>query len=177
MTYKNVILVDKNDHAIGVEEKLKAHEQGLLHRAFSIFIYKKTDHGIEFLLQQRAEEKYHCAGLWTNTCCSHPQNKDDALPCAMNRLNFEMGIQNTPLTYIDKFLYKAVCKGGITEHEMDHIFIGEFNKASFTVNADEVKNIRWITIEGLENELLKCPDMFTPWLDHVLQLVKKHINT
>lgn len=176
MTYTNVILVDSNDNVIGHEEKLKAHEQGLLHRAFSIFIYRKTNKGYELLLQKRASEKYHCSALWTNTCCSHPQNEDDSLPCAVTRLNFEMGVTDIPLVYINKFTYKALCKGGLTEHEIDYVYVGEFNNKAFTPNANEVSTSRWVPINKLEEGLLSNPHTFTPWLNDVLKLVKIYLK-
>lgn len=70
---KKIILVDSNDREIGLETKENVHSLGLLHRAYSIFIFRKREGVLEILLQQRAMDKYHSAGLWSNTCCSHPE--------------------------------------------------------------------------------------------------------
>ena len=102
----HVVLVDENDQVLGIEEKIKAHELALLHRAFSVFIYRKQKDSIEFLLQQRHQNKYHCGGLWTNACCSHPRLNEDVLLAGQRRLNEEMSI-NIPLNFVDTFIYKA----------------------------------------------------------------------
>lgn len=65
-----VILVDENDHMIGTAEKIAAHKNPKLHRAFSIFVFNSRG---ELLIQKRAANKYHCPGLWANTCCGHPR--------------------------------------------------------------------------------------------------------
>src|SRR5688572_19216713 len=119
-------------------EKMEAHEKGLLHRAFSVFIF--NDKG-EMLLQQRALNKYHSGGLWTNACCSHPRPGEDTLQAAKRRLQEEMGIE-TPLTLKTSFTYKTAFENGLTEHEFDHIFTGTFNGEP-NINSTEVNSYCW----------------------------------
>ena len=120
MSEEKVILVDKNDNQVGLMPKLEAHEKGLLHRAFSIFIFNSR---YELLLQKRASSKYHSGGLWTNTCCSHPREGEDTLDAANRRLDEEMGIK-TSLRKVYDFIYKAELDNQLTEHEFDHVFYG-----------------------------------------------------
>src|SRR5262245_45397537 len=123
MEIQQVILVNELDLATGVMEKMEAHEKGLLHRAFSIFIFNSKG---EMLLQQRALGKYHSGGLWSNTCCSHPQPGEDILLSAQNRLQEEMGFTTT-LNKIFDFTYKADFGNGLTEYEFDHVFAGQYD--------------------------------------------------
>ena len=97
MQQDQVILVDQNDKQIGTAEKLMAHQQALLHRAFSVFVYRHVDDHLELLLQQRHPDKYHSGGLWTNTCCSHPHPGETVLAAGERRLQEEMGIHYTLL--------------------------------------------------------------------------------
>ena len=123
MPEEKVILVDKNDNQVGLMPKLEAHEKGVLHRAFSIFIFNSK---YELLLQKRASSKYHSGGLWTNTCCSHPREGEDTLDAANRRLDEEMGIK-TSLRKVYDFIYKAELDNQLTEHEFDHVFYGVFD--------------------------------------------------
>ena len=166
-----VILVDKNDNQIGTEEKLIAHQQAKLHRAFSVFIYRLTNHKPELLLQQRNQKKYHCGSLWSNTCCSHPQPGSTVLQAATKRLNEEMGI-TAELRPIGKFTYRAEFPNGLTEHEIDHVFIGKLQQDHFTINPQEVADYRWVTIDELASELKHNPESYTPWLGEVLLLAR-----
>src|SRR5437868_2002286 len=130
---QEVILVNKRDEPTGSMEKLAAHQQGLLHRAFSIFIF--NDNG-ELLLQQRAIDKYHSGGLWTNTCCSHPQPGEETIVAAQRRLKEEMGF-TTSIKKVFDFVYKAEFGNGLIEHEFDHVFAGNYN-GEIEYNKDEV---------------------------------------
>ena len=103
MSKENVILVDEKDNQVGLMPKLEAHQKGLLHRAFSVFIFNSD---YELLLQKRASSKYHSGGLWTNTCCSHPRDGEDTIDAANRRLYEEMGIK-TSLRKVFDFIYKA----------------------------------------------------------------------
>src|SRR5690348_1159849 len=98
-----VILVDKEDKVCGQAPKMEAHRKGLLHRAFSIFIFNNRG---EMLLQQRAENKYRSGGLWTNACCSHPGPGEETLSAARRRLKEEMGFE-TPVEKIFDFVYRT----------------------------------------------------------------------
>ena len=133
-----VILVDDNDRQTGICEKLKAHEEGLMHRAFSIFLFNNKG---EFLLQQRASEKYHTGGLWSNTCCSHPrpdENMEDAL---QRKLFQEMGI-HCPVREAFQFSYQARLDNSLIENELDHVYFGEFNDMP-NPNPAEVQNVSY----------------------------------
>lgn len=166
-----VILVNEFDEAVGVMEKMAAHEHALLHRAFSVFIFNDTG---EMLLQQRAADKYHSAGLWTNACCSHPMPDEDTLQAASRRLFEELGIQ-TPLKKIFNFTYKAVFDNGLTEFEYDHVFIGNYG-GRFKPDPDEVQAIRFVTLDRLKNEMLMEPGNFTAWFHIALPLVDKWLG-
>ena len=119
-----LILVDENDLPLGTAEKMEAHEKGLLHRAFSVFIFNAQG---KMLLQQRAINKYHSGGLWTNACCSHPYFEEETLVAAEKRLQEEMGFVSE-LKELFSFIYKAPFENGLTEHELDHVMIGYFNE-------------------------------------------------
>ena len=155
---EQVILVDENDIAIGVMEKMEAHEKALLHRAFSVFIFNNKG---EMLLQQRSLRKYHSGGLWTNTCCSHPRSNEDILQAAHRRLQEEMGF-NTELTKAFTFIYKAEFSNGLTEHEFDHVFIGTYN-GIIEPNFDEVESYEFRSIKLIQASFIKYNDFFTEW--------------
>lgn len=168
-----VILVDTNDNPIGQQEKLKAHELSQCHRAFSVFIYRLNEQQeIETLLQQRHEEKYHCGGLWTNTCCGHPRPGEITSDAASRRLFEEMGIQSE-LKEIGVFHYVASFNNGLTENEVDHVFIGTMNEKPIQPHPNEINSYRWITLEHLRVELQESPKQFTPWLKQALDIASK----
>jgi len=153
-----VILVDQYDSQIGVEEKFKAHRQGKLHRAFSVFIF--NDQG-EMLLQKRAFNKYHSGGLWTNACCSHPRPQETVEQAARRRLREEMGF-DCHLNKAFHFIYKAHLDGDLIEHEFDHVFIGHHNGA-IAPDANEVADYRWLETQALQNELKQSVEKYTVW--------------
>lgn len=155
---EKVILVNEQDIALGTMEKLETHEKGLLHRAFSIFIFNSNK---ELLLQRRALTKYHSAGLWTNTCCSHPRPEEEAINAAHRRLKEEMGF-DTELNFKVKFLYKTPFENGLTEHELDYIFVGHYNLQP-TINHDEVDSFKWMSIDQIKQEIKSSPQNFTSW--------------
>jgi isopentenyl-diphosphate delta-isomerase len=157
-----VILVDKKNKAIGKAKKLEAHEKGLLHRAFSICIINSKQ---EILLQKRAEHKYHCGGLWSNTTCSHPVPGESIIDAAHRRLQEEMGF-DTSLKEIFQFQYKTKFKNGLTENEWDHVLIGQF-AGQPQPNSKEVSECRWIDLETLEKEFIQQSEKYTPWF-HIM---------
>lgn len=167
---EQVILVNSEDLQTDVAEKFNAHKNGVLHRAFSIFIFRKIENRIEVLLQQRAKHKYHCAGLWSNTCCSHPHPGEDTLISAHNRLKDEMGI-DTALHEIGSFCYKADLANGLIEHEVDHVFIGKYEGDLINSNLEEVNACQWLSIEKLRADIKNNPTKYTPWLEQALQLI------
>jgi len=154
-----VILVDENDNEIGTEEKMKAHQEGKLHRAFSIFIFNSKG---ELLLQKRAKSKYHSGGLWSNTCCSHPMPGEALEKTVHRRLKEEMGF-DCELKEIFSFTYKAKFDNGLIEHEYDHVFIGKFDGKP-TPNPEEVDEWKWIDVEELKKGIQENPDNYTYWL-------------
>jgi isopentenyl-diphosphate delta-isomerase len=153
-----VILVDENDHVIGREEKLKAHELGLLHRAFSIFVFNKNN---ELLLQRRALSKYHSAGLWSNTCCSHPRPSEDIMEAAHRKLEQEMGF-DCELKELFHFTYTAKLEAGLTENEFDHVLVGHYD-ADPKINPDEADDFKWASIEWIREDIIKNQDAYTAW--------------
>lgn len=155
---EQVILVNTNDEPQGLMEKMEAHRKGLLHRAFSVFIFNNRG---ELLLQKRASNKYHSAGLWTNTCCSHPREQETVIAAAERRLQEEMGF-TTPLHKIFDFIYQAPLENGLTEHEFDHVLVGYYND-SIHPNHHEVEAYRFVAMDVLEEELQQQPEQFTVW--------------
>jgi len=158
MSEEKVILVDKNDNQVGLMPKLEAHEKGILHRAFSVFIFNSK---YELLLQKRASSKYHSGGLWTNTCCSHPREGEDILDAANRRLGEEMGIK-TSLRKVYDFIYKAELDNQLTEHEFDHVFYGVCDRDP-KLNKDEAEDFKWVDMETLNNDIIKNEDNYTVW--------------
>ena len=153
-----VILVNENDEELGFMEKIEAHQKGLLHRAFSIFIFNKKG---ELLLQQRASGKYHSADLWTNTCCSHPVPGEDILKAAQRRLEEEMGFV-TQLDFSFSFIYKTDFDNGLMEHEFDHVFIGNYD-GPIAPNKDEVKDYCFMKIPSILEGIEQRPMKYTSW--------------
>ena len=158
MSIEKVILVDENDNQVGVMPKLEAHQKGLLHRAFSIFIFNSK---YELLLQKRASSKYHSGGLWTNTCCSHPREGEDILDAAKRRLFEEMGIE-TSLRKVHDFIYKAELDNDLTEHEFDHVLYGIYNEDPI-INKDEADDFKWIDMDSLNEDIKTNGDNYTTW--------------
>jgi isopentenyl-diphosphate Delta-isomerase len=157
---EQVVLVNELDQEIGLMEKMEAHEKALLHRAFSVFVF--NDAG-ELLLQQRAFEKYHSGGLWTNTCCSHPRPNETVLDAANRRLMEEMGFQ-TPLNKVFDFIYQAEFSNGLTEHEFDHVLIGHYNGA-IVPDPHEVHAYEYRTMESIQASLDAKEGLFTAWFE------------
>lgn len=175
-----VVLVDEHDHTLGTMDKLQAHKEGVLHRAFSVFVIRNhsshTKNNPEILLQQRAKDKYHSGGLWTNTCCSHPRLDEDIVEAAQRRLQEEMGF-SVPLKWMGSFIYKAVLPNALIEHELDHVLVGDFTEANLTpdahipFNPNEVADTRWISITDLKQDLAAHPERYTPWLSLALRFL------
>lgn len=169
MPEEMIILVDPDDNKIGEIEKIRAHRYGMLHRAFSVLLFRERDNLLETLLQKRSAIKYHCGGLWTNTCCSHPRSGEDLKSAAVARLKNEMGIE-VPLQEVGTFHYIAQLDRGMVENEVDHVFIGTYDENEFVVNPDEVDDFLWMNINTLQNELVNFPQKYTPWFKKALDL-------
>jgi len=154
----DIILVDENDNQIGIMEKIEAHEKGLLHRCFSIFILNSKG---EMMLQKRADGKYHCGGLWTNTCCSHPKPNEGNKEAAHRRLKEEMGF-DCELKEIFNFTYYKKFDNGLIEHEFDHVFIGNYD-GDPELNSDEVSDWQWVSPKYLDKDTDSNPNKYTYW--------------
>ena len=159
-----VILVDKDDNPIGKSSKIEAHEKNLLHRAFSVFIFNSEG---KILMQQRAKDKYHSAGLWTNTCCSHPFPGEDIYAAAYRRLWEEMGIK-TELKYLMKFQYYAPFDNGLTEYEIDSVFIGYCDKKP-VINKEEVQAYKYMDFQNIEEDIIENPENYTVWFKIIFE--------
>jgi isopentenyl-diphosphate delta-isomerase len=167
---EQVIIINENDMQISTAEKIVAHKKGLLHRAFSVFIFRNHHHCNELLLQQRANNKYHCPGLWSNTCCSHPHPGENILISAQQRLNLEMSIQS-PLYEVATLHYKAEVGNNLIEHEIDHILIGKYQNDLIQLNSQEVAAYQWFPIQKLRQDIHDDYAIYTPWLQPALDLI------
>ncbi|RCU43121.1 isopentenyl-diphosphate Delta-isomerase [Chryseobacterium lacus] len=165
-----VVLVSENDEVLGQMEKMAAHENGILHRAFSVFLF--NDNG-EMLLQKRAARKYHSPGQWTNAVCSHPRIQETFLEGAKRRMMEEMGIE-AEIEEKFHFIYKAEVGNGLLEHELDRVFVGTYN-GSFRLNPDEVEAVRYISMDDLEMEMKEHPEHFTEWFKIILKEYQHHL--
>lgn len=158
-----IILVNESDEETGSGEKLWVHQQGLLHRAFSVLIFNDNN---DLLIHQRVFDKYHSGGLWTNTCCGHPNVDEDIKIAAERRLGEEMGFTRN-LDFLYKFHYKTTFENQLTENEIDHVFTGVYND-SFEVNPAEVLDYKWVTIAGIMEDVASNPQNYTFWFKQIL---------
>jgi isopentenyl-diphosphate delta-isomerase len=158
MKNQEVILVNEQDEAIGVLDKMEAHRKGLLHRAFSVFIFDAKG---RMLLQQRAKEKYHGGLLWTNACCSHPYPGEDVQLAAERRLHEELGF-SVSLHKIFEFTYRAAVENELTEYEFDHVFAGEYD-GKIGADPREVADVEYRQMEEIRSALNASPESFTSW--------------
>jgi len=165
---EEVVLVDEQNEVIGYMGKLEAHKLGLLHRAISIIVFNSKG---EMLIQQRALSKYHWAGIWSNTCCSHPRINESFQQAADRRLYEELGF-HTPLKEEFNFIYKALDEpSGLTEYEYDTVFTGVFD-GPFTFNKDEVQAVQWLTVADLLKDIKNNPDKYSFWFKIILDEMK-----
>ncbi len=171
MEEEKVVLVDIDDQPIGTMGKIEAHEKALLHRAFSIFVLNSND---ELLLQQRAFEKYHSPGLWTNSCCSHQREGESNLEAGNRRLMEEMGMC-VPLEELFTFIYKASFDNGLTEHELDHVMVG-YSDEDPQINPDEVAAFKWISLDDLKQDMINQPHNYTVWFKIIFDRFCQYIN-
>ncbi|MFA6860286.1 MAG: isopentenyl-diphosphate Delta-isomerase [Clostridia bacterium] len=169
---EKVVLVDSSDKSLGVVSKTQAHEKGFLHRAFSVFV---IDGNSNMLIQKRAITKYHSAGLWANTCCSHPQIGENIVESAKKRLKEEMNISAIPQE-IFAFEYNHKFDDNMFEHEIDHVLISTYN-GSFKINKEEASEAKWIGFSELKKEIEDKPEIFAPWfliaVPKVLEIFEK----
>lgn len=165
-----VIEVDLQDKPIREITKEAAHTEGVLHRAFSVNLYR----GNEILIQKRADDKYHCGGLWTNTCCSHPLWGETTGDAVKRRLVEEMGI-TCDTTEIFSFIYYYEFKNDMKEFEFDHVFIGEY-EGEYNINKEEVDEAKWIDINELSCWIKNKPYEFTPWFIIIFPKVAEYVK-
>ncbi len=156
---ERVILVDENDQEIGLKEKLSAHREGALHRAFSLFVFDSRG---RLLLQKRAAEKYHSGSLWSNTCCSHPRPQEPVEEAVHRKLRLEMGF-DCDVKKVFHFIYQVQFENQLVEHELDHVFIGTFD-GDPVPNPDEVEDWKWVDPEELRKDLRANPEIYAYWL-------------
>lgn len=185
-----IILVNDQDKEIGYGEKMEVHRKELLHRAFSVFIFDRTNRTM--LLQKRAAGKYHSGGLWTNACCSHPRQRETMEDCLSGRVREELGFDaqfhivdpiecgnlqddDDAIYSCGSFQYYARFKD-LSEHEIDHVFLycprnRHFTEADFTINPEEAETVKWVPVEELKKWLVDAPEEFTAWFPRAFALV------
>jgi isopentenyl-diphosphate delta-isomerase len=168
---ERVVLVDENDSVIGTMPKMEAHVKAVLHRAISVFIFNSKG---EWLLQRRALHKYHSSGLWSNTACTHPRPGESYLEAANRRLEEEMGMK-CELKDLFNFIYKEKLDNELTEHELDHVFIGYSDEIP-NFNTDEVCDYKYISYNDLTKDIITHPDKYTYWFKHVIENVQQHLQ-
>lgn len=166
-----VVLVNSKDEPLGTMEKLEAHHKGLLHRAFSVLIF---NHKGELLIQKRAKHKYHCGGLWTNTCCSHQRLNEESINAGKRRLQEEMGF-TTELVSIGNFIYRVAFPNGLIEHELDHVLIGNYSEDP-NPNKEEVEDWRYVSLETLNQDFKMNPNDYTYWFKEIINRFKEKIS-
>ena len=161
-----VVLVDTNDKEIGIEEKIKAHIEGKLHRALSVLIFNS---GGKMLIQKRSASKYHSHGLWSNSVCGHPHYNETIEKAAHRRLKEEMGF-DCKLTESFNFIYEANL-GDLIEYEFDHVFLGKYD-GEINPNPDEVQDYKWVDKEDLKRDLKNNSQKYTAWFIKLIREVK-----
>ncbi|MCE1202139.1 MAG: isopentenyl-diphosphate Delta-isomerase [Bacteroidia bacterium] len=172
MTEEFVVLVNDKDQQIGLMEKMEAHIQGILHRAFSIFLFNTKG---EMLLQQRALSKYHSPGLWTNTCCSHPRDGESLEQATQRRLYEEMGMRCEMRKAFD-FIYKADVGQGLTEHEFDHVFVGTTDLEP-EINKEEVADWKYMLVSEVAASMEAHPEQYTVWFRIAFKQIEDYLKT
>ena len=166
-----LILTDEKDQFVGMMEKLLVHKHGLLHRAFSVFIFNTRG---EMLLQKRAYDKYHSGGLWSNTCCSHPRFKEKTSDAVTRRLWEEMRIY-ADTNFAFSFTYKAQFENGLTEHEYDHVYIGVTDDTP-RPDITEVADWKYMNLKSLKHDIEQNPGNYTAWFKVCLPRLVNYFN-
>lgn len=166
---EQVILVDSENKQLGTMEKMEAHRKGLLHRAFSIFIFNSVG---EMLIHKRAAGKYHCGGMWTNAVCSHPRPGENQSQALKRKMKQEMGF-STEVNKVFDFTYRADLDNGLIEHEYDEVFYGTY-EGEFSPNPGEVEAYRYVSIQEIKEEIRMNPNLFTPWFRLLLERISEY---
>lgn len=165
-----VILVNQANEQLGTMPKMEAHEKGVLHRAFSVFVMNAKG---EIMLQQRAAHKYHSPSLWTNTCCSHQREGESNIVAGTRRLKEEMGFE-TELKELFSFVYRAEFDNGLTEHELDHVMLGHYNEAP-QINPEEVADWKWMLPGDIKADIAQNPERYTAWFKIIFDKFYDHL--
>jgi len=168
---ETLILVNEYDEMVGTMEKIRVHQLGLLHRAFSVFL---LNHKYDMLLQLRAHDKYHSGGLWTNACCSHPRPGESTIDAAHRRLQEELGT-DCPLQELFTFTYRVKLPNGLIEYELDHVFIG-FHEGPFMPNQKEIDEIKFFSLDDIQQQINMHPHQFTYWFRLAFPEIKNNMN-
>ena len=168
---QQVILVNEKDEITGTAGKMEAHQKGLLHRAFSVFVFNSNG---EMLLQRRAINKYHSGGLWTNACCSHPLAGEEIKEAAKRRIKEEMGFEADVTKNFD-FVYKANFSNDLIEYEFDHVFVSEYD-GPVPYNKEEVMDICYKTMKDIRDALKDQPQNYTAWFHLAFPEIEKWWN-
>jgi len=154
-----LVLVDESDNETGTMEKLEAHQKGALHRAISVFIF--DGHG-RVLLQKRHIGKYHSKGQWANATCSHPAPGELPFMASRRRLQEEMGF-DCPLRFLFRIVYRHDVGGGLTEHELVHVFAGTYD-GPVRPDPSEAEGYQWMDFDTLTADAKTQPELYAPWL-------------
>lgn len=165
---QKILLVDENDCPLGIMDKMEVHQKGLLHRAISVIVFNSKG---EMLIQRRALNKYHSAGKWSNTCCSHPYPDEKPLDAARRRLFEEMGINVQKLFYWKKLLYRVELENNLIENELDYIFIC-VTDALPNINKEEVIDYKYVNFNSLLEDVSINENKYTYWF----KLILKELN-
>lgn len=171
MSAIEVILVDHLDRPTGKMEKLEVHEKGLLHRAVTVYVFNSRQ---ELLLQRRASDKYHCGGLWSNTCCGHPYPHESTQDAAERRLREEMGME-VSLTPMFELSYNLPLSNGLTEHEYGHVFFAVCDRLP-QLNPQEADAFDYRSLATIERQMRQQPQQFTPWFLHTFPRIPAHLD-
>ncbi|MGL5633498.1 MAG: isopentenyl-diphosphate Delta-isomerase [Sarcina sp.] len=173
MSKEYIAIVDKEDNILGYKEKMLVHEEGILHRAFSVLLLNDKN---EILLQRRALEKYHSPGEWTNTCCSHQRENENIKEAAIRRLEEELGIKFSDI--YEKFVFHYECKfnNELYENEIDHVFVGRYNGGIDRFNKNEVCDTKWIAYKELKKWILEKPEEFTFWFKNIMEIIPENFK-
>ena len=166
-----LVLVDNQDNPIGYMEKMEVHRKALLHRAFSVFLFNSNG---EMLLQRRAMKKYHSGGLWTNTCCSHPYPSETPAEAGRRRMQEELGFE-TVVQPVFSFIYKAALDNELTEHELDHVLIGEYD-GPVHPNEEEVGDYCYKSMDDLRSSLNTHPQLYTAWFQIAFPMLEAYLE-
>jgi isopentenyl-diphosphate Delta-isomerase len=164
---EHVILVDEKDNPLGEMDKMEAHRKALLHRAVSVFVFNSKG---KLLLQKRALGKYHSPGLWTNTACTHPHPGESNEEAVIRRLMQEMGISVDSVRKLFDFIYKEPLENGLTEHELDHVFVG-FSDECPKCNPEEVCDFDYVDVDELPERVKSSPGDYTVWFKAIIERV------